>query len=170
MPIKNTGGSVNPAPAPLTPGAFLHEIFTARAREFPERTAVSDATRALSYAQLDAASSQLAARLRQEGVKDGMLVGMCLTRSVDLVISLLGILKAGGAYVPVDPQYPGKRVEHIVRDSGLNLMIGEPANLAQSPSVRVLPLADLLAGPALEPIGDVDRRAPDQAPAYVIYT
>ncbi|NUT68965.1 syringomycin E biosynthesis L-threonine--[L-threonyl-carrier protein] ligase SyrB1 [Pseudomonas corrugata] len=170
MPIKNTGGSVNPAPAPLTPGAFLHEIFTARAREFPERTAVSDATRALSYAQLDAASSQLAARLRQEGVKDGMLVGMSLTRSVDLVVSLLGILKAGGAYVPVDPQYPGKRVEHIVRDSGLSLMIGEPADLAQSPSVRVLPLADLLAGPALEPIGEVDRRNPDQAPAYVIYT
>jgi syringomycin synthetase protein SyrB1 len=170
MPIKNTGGSVNPAPAPLTPGAFLHEIFTARAREFPERTAVSDATRALSYAQLEAASSQLAARLRQEGVNDGMLVGMCLTRSVDLVISLLGILKAGGAYVPVDPQYPGKRVEHIVRDSGLSLMIGEPAELAQSPSVRVLPLADLLAGPALEPIGDVDRRNPEQAPAYVIYT
>jgi len=170
MPIKNTGGSVNPAPAPLTPGAFLHEIFTARAREFPERTAVSDASRTLSYAQLDAASSQLAARLRQEGVKDGMLVGMSLTRSVDLVVSLLGILKAGGAYVPVDPQYPGKRVEHIVRDSGLSLMIGEPAELAQSPSVRVLPLADLLAGPALEPIGAVDRRNPDQAPAYVIYT
>ncbi|MDU9031168.1 syringomycin E biosynthesis L-threonine--[L-threonyl-carrier protein] ligase SyrB1 [Pseudomonas mediterranea] len=170
MPIKKTGGSVNPAPAPLTPGAFLHEIFTARAREFPERTAVSDATRALSYAQLDAASSQLAARLRQEGVKDGMLVGMCLTRSVDLVISLLGILKAGGAYVPVDPQYPGKRVEHIVRDSGLSLMIGAPAELAQSASVRALPLADLLAGPALEPIAEVDRRNPDQAPAYVIYT
>ncbi|WP_413791429.1 MULTISPECIES: syringomycin E biosynthesis L-threonine--[L-threonyl-carrier protein] ligase SyrB1 [unclassified Pseudomonas] len=170
MPIKNTGGSVNPAPAPLTPGAFLHEIFTARAREFPERTAVSDATRALSYAQLDAASSQLAARLRQEGVKDGRLVGMSLTRSVDLVISLLGILKAGGAYVPVDPQYPGKRIEHIVRDSGLSLMIGEPAELAQSLSVRVLPLADLLAGPALEPLDDGDRRNPDQAPAYVIYT
>ena len=170
MPIKNTGGSVNPAPAPLTPGALLHEIFAARAREFPERTAVSDATRSLSYAQLDAASSQLAARLRQEGVKDGMLVGMCLARSVDLVISLLGILKAGGAYVPVDPQYPGKRVEHIVRDSGLSLMIGAPAELAQSASVRALPLADLLAGPALEPIAEVDRRNPDQAPAYVIYT
>ncbi|UZE26278.1 amino acid adenylation domain-containing protein [Pseudomonas sp. B21-056] len=170
MPIKNTGGSVNPAPAPLTPGAFLHEIFIARAREFPQRTAVSDATRSLNYEQLDAVSSQLAARLRQEGVKDGMLVGMCLTRSVDLVISLLGILKAGGTYVPVDPQYPGKRVEHIVRDSGLSLMIGEPAELAQSPSVRVLPLAELLAGPALELNGDVDRRNPDQAPAYVIYT
>lgn len=97
MPIKNTGGSVITAPAPLTPGALLHEIFSARALEFPERTAVSDATRALSYAQLDAVSSRLANRLRHEGVKDGTLVGMCLTRSVELVISLLGILKAGGA-------------------------------------------------------------------------
>lgn len=170
MPIKNTGGSVNPAPAPLTPGAFLHEIFSARAREFPERTAVSDATRSLSYAQLDAVSSQLAARLRQEGVKDGMLVGMCLTRSVDLVISLLGILKAGGAYVPVDPQYPGKRVEHIVRDSGMSLLIGELADLPLSPSLRVLPLAELLAGPTLETTAEVERRDPDHAVAYVIYT
>ncbi|UZE15405.1 amino acid adenylation domain-containing protein [Pseudomonas sp. B21-054] len=170
MPIKNTGGSVNPAPAPLTPGVLLHEIFTARAREFPERTAVSDATRSLSYAQLDATSSQLAARLRREGVKDGMLVGMCLPRGVDLVISLLGILKAGGAYVPVDPQYPGKRIEHIVRDSGLSLMIGELADLPQSASVRVLSLVELLAGPALELLPDNDRRNPDEAVAYVIYT
>ena len=170
MPIKNTGGSVKPAPAPLTPGVLLHEIFTARAREFPERTAVSDASRSLSYAQLDATSSQLAARLRQEGVKDGMLVGMCLPRGVDLVISLLGILKAGGAYVPVDPQYPGKRVEHIVRDSGLSLMIGELADLPQSASVRVLSLVELLAGPALELLPDNDRRNPDEAVAYVIYT
>lgn len=170
MPIKNTGGSVNPAPAPLTPGAFLHETFVARAREFPERTAVSDASRSLSYAQLDTASSQLAARLRQEGVQDGMLVGMCLPRGVDLVISLLGILKAGGAYVPVDPQYPGKRVEHIVRDSGLGLMIGELADLPQSASVRVLSLAELLAGPTLQPLPGNDRRNPDEAAAYVIYT
>ncbi|MDT8909208.1 syringomycin E biosynthesis L-threonine--[L-threonyl-carrier protein] ligase SyrB1 [Pseudomonas prosekii] len=170
MPIKNTGGSVNPAPAPITPGALLHEIFAARAREFPERTAVSDATRSLSYAQLDAASSQLAARLRQEGVKDGMLVGMCLARSVDLVISLLGILKAGGAYVPVDPQYPGKRVEHIVRDSGMSLLIGDLADLPQSSSLRVLPLAELLAGPTLEPVAEAERRDPDNAVAYVIYT
>ncbi|WP_260957922.1 syringomycin E biosynthesis L-threonine--[L-threonyl-carrier protein] ligase SyrB1 [Pseudomonas citri] len=168
MPIKNPGGSINPTPAPLKPGALLHELFIARAREFPERTAVSDATRSLSYAQLDAASSQLAARLRQEGVKDGMLVGMYLPRGVDLVISLLGILKAGGAYVPVDPQYPGKRVEHIVRDSGLSLMIGERGDLPPSASVRVLPLAELLSGPALEPL--TDRRNPDDAVAYVIYT
>ncbi|WP_419736064.1 amino acid adenylation domain-containing protein [Pseudomonas sp. COR18] len=170
MPIKNTGESVNTAPAPLTSGAFLHEIFGARAREFPERTAVSDATRTLSYAQLDALSSKLAARLRHEGVKDGMRVGMYLPRSVDLVISLLGILKAGGTYVPIDPQYPGKRVEHIVRDSGLNLVIGDAANLPQSPALRVLPLDQLLSAPALEPSADVGRRDPDQATAYIIYT
>jgi syringomycin synthetase protein SyrB1 len=170
MPIKNTGGTVITAPATLTSGAFLHEIFSTRAREFPERTAVSDATRALSYAELDAVSSKLAARLRHEGVKDGTLVGMCLTRSVELVISLLGILKAGGAYVPVDPQYPGKRVEHIVRDSGVSLVIGDRANLPQTPSLRVLPLADLLSAPALELTTDGDRRSPDDAPAYVIYT
>ncbi len=170
MPIKNTGESVNTASAPLTPGAFLHEIFSARAREFPERTAVSDATRTLSYAQLDALSSKLAARLRHEGVKDGLRVGMYLPRSADLVITLLGILKAGGAYVPVDPQYPGKRVEHIVRDSGLSLVIGDAASLPQSPSLRVLSLDQLLSAPALELSADTERRDPEQSTAYIIYT
>ena len=170
MPIKNTGESVNTPPAPLTPGAFLHEIFSARARELPERTAVSDATRTLSYAQLDALSSKLAARLRHEGVKDGLRVGMYLPRSADLIISLLGILKAGGTYVPVDPQYPGKRVEHIVRDSGLGLVIGDAEKLPKSPSLRVLSLDQLLSAPALELSVDGSRRDPDQASAYVIYT
>ncbi|MFC6338856.1 amino acid adenylation domain-containing protein [Pseudomonas sp. CCM 7891] len=170
MSIKNTGGSVDTAPAPHTPGALLHEIFSARALEFPERTAVSDATRTLSYAQLDAVSSRLAAQLRHEGVKDGMLVGICLKRSVDLVISLLGILKAGGAYVPIDPQYPAKRLEHIVRDSAISLMIGDLDNLPSTPSLRILSLADLLSAPALDLKTDSSNRAPEGSPAYVIYT
>ncbi|WP_024692148.1 syringomycin E biosynthesis L-threonine--[L-threonyl-carrier protein] ligase SyrB1 [Pseudomonas syringae] len=170
MPIKNTDESPSATSAPLKPGAFLHEIFSDRARQFPERTAVSDALRSLSYAQLDALSTKLAARLRDEGVTQGMRVGMYLPRSVDLVISLLGILKAGGTYVPVDPQYPGKRVEHIVRDSGLNLIIGDAANLPKVPSLRALALDELLSAPALELAVQDSRVDPDHATAYIIYT
>ncbi len=170
MPIKNTDESPSATSAPLKPSAFLHEIFSDRARQFPERTAVSDALRSLSYAQLDALSTKLAARLRDEGVTQGMRVGMYLPRSVDLVISLLGILKAGGTYVPVDPQYPGKRVEHIVRDSGLNLIIGDAANLPKVPSLRALALDELLSAPALELAVQDSRVDPDHATAYIIYT
>ncbi|WP_239988404.1 AMP-binding protein [Pseudomonas syringae] len=103
MPITQTGAGASSLSAPLLPGALLHELFSARAREFPERTAASDETRAVSYAELDAASTQLAFSLRNRGVKEGSLVGMCLDRDVDLITCLLAILKAGGAYVPVDP-------------------------------------------------------------------
>lgn len=170
MPIKNTDESPCAASAPLKPGAFLHEIFSDRARQFPERTAVSDAARTLSYAQLDALSTKLAARLRDEGVTYGTRVGMYLPRSVDLVISLLGILKAGGTYVPVDPQYPGKRVEHIVRDSELSLIIGDAANLPNIPSLRVLALDELLSAPALQPAAEDTRIDPSNSTAYIIYT
>lgn len=170
MPIKNTDESPCAASAPLKPGAFLHEIFSDRARQFPERTAVSDAARTLSYAQLDALSTKLAARLRDEGVTYGTRVGMYLPRSVDLVTSLLGILKAGGTYVPVDPQYPGKRVEHIVRDSELNLIIGDAANLPNIPSLRVLALDELLSAPALQPAAEDTRIDPSNSTAYIIYT
>ncbi|RMR57009.1 Syringomycin biosynthesis enzyme 1 [Pseudomonas syringae pv. actinidiae] len=170
MPIKNTDESLGAASAPLKPGAFLHEIFSDRARQFPERIAVSDTLRTLSYAQLEALSTKLAARLRSEGVTHGMRVGMYMSRSVDLVISLLGILKAGGAYVPVDPQYPGKRVEHIMRDSGLSLIIGDAADLPKIPSLRVLALDELLSAPALKLAAEDGRSDPDQVTAYIIYT
>jgi syringomycin synthetase protein SyrB1 len=170
MPITNTGGALNSASSPLKPAALLHELFSAKAREFPERTAVSDETRALSYAELEAVSSKLAARLRHEGVTDGMLVGLCLERSADLVIGLLGILKAGAAYVPVDPLYPAKRLEHIVRDSGISLMISskDVASVPATPSLRVLHLDALLSGPEVATTAPKLNAA--TAPAYVIYT
>lgn len=164
-------GHAGTVPAPLRPGALLHELFSARAQEFPDRTAVSDETRAVSYAELDAASTRLAASLRQRGVQDGSLVGLCLERTVDLLTCLLGILKAGGAYVPVDPAYPAKRIEHIIQDSGLQLIVTSQdlCSLPASPSLSVLRLPELLAEnlPGAAPASQADAH---QAPAYVIYT
>ena len=164
-------GPDSAAPAPLLPGATLHGVFSARARQFPERTAVSDEHQALSYAQLDAVSSRLATRLRREGVQDGMLVGMCVERGVELVIALLGILKAGAAYVPIDPLYPCKRVEHIVRDSGISRVICSRGvdNVSASDSLSLLRLDDLLAGDQDDAPQAIDSTAAT-APAYVIYT
>lgn len=171
MSKTHTGGRENTSSSPLRSGTLLHELFSARASEFPERTAVSDEARAVSYAELETASSSLAASLRKRGVKDGSLVGMCLDRDVDLVTCLLGILKAGGAYVPIDPAYPAKRIEHIVQDSGLQLVITsrDLCSLPKTSSLTVLPLNELLA--EKEP-ANVSASSADatQAPAYVIYT
>ncbi|MCV4344219.1 amino acid adenylation domain-containing protein [Pseudomonas capsici] len=171
MPINPIGKGEDQLSAPLRPGVLLHELFSARAGEFPERTALSDETRAVSYAELDAASSALAASLRKRGVKDGSLVGLCLERNVDLVITLLAILKAGGAYVPVDPAYPAKRIEHIVKDSDLQLIISsrDLCSIPKTPSLQVLLLNELLAE---KNPGEFKASSADasQAPAYVIYT
>ncbi|MCF5707182.1 amino acid adenylation domain-containing protein [Pseudomonas syringae] len=171
MPITPTAAGANTLAAPLKPGVLLHELFSAKAREFPERTAVSDETRAISYAELDAASSSLAAGLRERGVKNGSLVGMCLDRDADLVTCLLAILKAGGAYVPVDPSYPAKRIEHIVKDSGLQLIVCSEAlcSLPKDPALQVLRLSDLLAEKKAGLEQTRDLNAADAA-AYVIYT
>ena len=75
----------------------LHELFESRAREAPERPAVRTLDDEITYAQLDARANQLARRLRELGVGPDVLVGLCIDRSIDLIVGLLAILKAGGA-------------------------------------------------------------------------
>ena len=71
----------------------------------------------LSYAELQTRADRLAQRLRALGVVPDTLVGLCLERSVEMVVGLLGVLKAGGAYVPLDPEYPPDRLAFMVSDS-----------------------------------------------------
>src|SRR5690242_7836096 len=97
----------------VLPGRCLHTIFRERAREAPERVALSTPEGPVSYAELDARSDRLAARLVDLGVGPDVLVALCTPRSVEAVVGLLGILKAGGAYVPIDPSYPPERIEYL---------------------------------------------------------
>ena len=77
----------------------------------------------LTYRELDARSSQLAHRLRRFGVGPDVLVGLCVERSLEMVVGLLGILKAGGAYVPLDPEYPAERLAYMMADARLSLLL-----------------------------------------------
>ncbi|NQZ13118.1 MAG: amino acid adenylation domain-containing protein, partial [Algicola sp.] len=77
----------------------------------------------ISYQQLNEKANQLAHYLREQGVKPGVLVGLCINRSVEMVTTILAILKAGGAYVPIDPNYPQSRVDYMVTDSGIKLIL-----------------------------------------------
>ncbi|MBD8189858.1 AMP-binding protein, partial [Pseudomonas viridiflava] len=76
----------------------------------------------LSYAHLNARANQLAHRLRESGVGPDVRVGICVERSLELVIGLLAIVKAGGAYVPLDPDYPEDRLAYMMQDSGIGLL------------------------------------------------
>ncbi|MEM9173789.1 MAG: amino acid adenylation domain-containing protein [Myxococcota bacterium] len=146
----------------------LHGLFEARAARTPDALAVTDGTRRLSYRALDDAANRLAAGLLARGVRSEAPVGVCMRRSSDLIVALLGVLKAGGAYVPLDPEYPAQRLGYIVDDARLDLVLGDattPAIEAKHAFERldVRTLADEAA--AFEPPA-VD---PGQL-GYIIYT
>ncbi len=101
----------------------LHHQFEQQAKQQPDAIAVSCGPERLSYAELDLKANQLANRLVAAGVSPDTTVGLCLNRSIDLVVGLLGILKAGGAYVPLDPNYPPDRLAHILDQAAPCLIV-----------------------------------------------
>ncbi|HMH00486.1 MAG TPA: AMP-binding protein, partial [Terriglobales bacterium] len=95
----------------------VHEIFECEAQRRADSIAVVFEDQNLTYQQLNGRANQLAHHLRTLGVGPDVLVGLCVSRSLDMVVALLGILKAGGAYVPLDPAYPKDRIAYIMEDA-----------------------------------------------------
>ncbi|SOQ01060.1 amino acid adenylation domain-containing protein [Pseudomonas syringae] len=111
----------------------LHNLIEAQVRATPDAPALIFAAEQMSYAQLNARANQLAHRLRESGVGPDVLVGICVERSLELVIGLLAIIKAGGAYVPLDPDYPEDRLVYMMQDSGIGLLLTQAALLERLP-------------------------------------
>ena len=103
--------------------ACLHSLVARQAAATPDVVAIVDETGRLTYGELDRRADRLAHRLRRLGVGPEVRVGVCLERSVDLVVGLLAVLKAGGAYVPLDPSYPRERLDFMLRDSRAHLLL-----------------------------------------------
>lgn len=125
----------------------------------------------ITYAELDQRSNQLARYLLHKGIQSGDLVGICLDRSLEMVISILGILKAGGCYIPIDPQYPASRINYIIEDTGMNFLIGDSLNkVKEYQNVNFLYIdkdSDLIAK---EVSTTLDKKPCADQLAYVIYT
>ncbi|KAB8172134.1 amino acid adenylation domain-containing protein, partial [Lysobacter maris] len=154
----------------------IHELFEAQARKNPEAIALVFEDRSLSYRELDIQANRLAHYLRDErGVSHGDLVGICMERSLDMVVGILGALKAGAAYVPLDPGYPKQRLEHMLSDSGMTSVLVQ-RHLQETVLVgngQAVPLDSPATRQALERHRSdapsiVDAGADDLA--YVIYT
>jgi amino acid adenylation domain-containing protein len=105
----------------------VHELFEAQATRTPDAVAIRFGKDLLTYAQLNVRANQVAHWLQEHGVEPDELVGLCVERSLDAVVALLGILKAGGAYVPLDPAFPKERLAQILEDSQPKVMITQPA-------------------------------------------
>ena len=113
----------------MSEGRQLHHLFEDRAREFPEKLAVCVGRQQITYGELNARADSLAVRLRDLEVKRDVLVGLCVDRSIHMIVGLLGILKAGGAYVPIDPSYPKKRIDFLLADSGASVVVAVSGTL-----------------------------------------
>ncbi|MFD7420120.1 amino acid adenylation domain-containing protein [Streptomyces californicus] len=112
-----------PAAGPARTPDTLPRAFARVAAAAPDAIALCDGGSELSYRELDERSARIAAGLRARGVRRGDRVGVCLERSADLVVTLLGVVRAGASYVPTDPAYPTDRLAHTVADAGLRVVV-----------------------------------------------
>ena len=111
----------------------IHQLFEAQVERTPDAVAVVFGERSLTYQELNARANQLGHHLQALGVGSETLVGICVERSLDLVVGLLGILKAGGAYVPLDPAYPKERLAYMLSDSQLPVLLTQEKLVAELP-------------------------------------
>ena len=114
----------------------IHELFETQVEKTPDAVAVVFEDQRLTYRELNHRANQLAHYLRKLGVGPEVLVGICVERSIELIVGLLGILKAGGAYVPLDPSYPEDRREFILHDSHVAVLLTKSEVGEQSASRR----------------------------------
>ncbi|MBD3560349.1 amino acid adenylation domain-containing protein, partial [Planktothrix sp. FACHB-1355] len=101
----------------------LHQLFEAQVEKTPDAVAVIFEKEQLTYRQLNQKADRLANYLQNLGVAPEVLVGICMERSLEMVVGLLGILKAGGAYVPLDPSYPHERLAFMLADAGVDILL-----------------------------------------------
>src|SRR4029078_3260592 len=156
------------------PAETLPALFAAQALRTPDAVAVVFEDRTLTYAALDAHANRLAHRLRDLGVARETMVGLCVERSPEMLIGLLGILKAGGAYLPLDPNYPRERLAFMLADAGCPVLVTQSALLDRLPddaTQRQIVRLDADAPAIARQLGTTPPRDPDpHHPAYVIYT
>ncbi len=160
------------ATAAAFPERCIHELFEEQAERTPGAVAVVFEGEELTYAELHARADQLAHALRGRGVGPEVRVGLCVERSPEMVVGLLGVLKAGGAYVPLDPAYPTRRLAFMLEDSGVRVLLTQASLEARLPEHRAKVLRldadrEEIAGEPRSTLRSVVT--PDNL-AYVIYT
>jgi amino acid adenylation domain-containing protein len=152
--------------------ACIHQLFEAQVALTPDDVAVVFEEQELTYQELNIRANQLAHYLRALGVGPEVLVGICVERSLEMVVALLGVLKAGGAYVPLDSAYPQERLAFILRDAHISVLLTQQRLIAglTEHQVQVVYLdADWEFIAQADDTNLVNKATPDNL-VYVIYT
>jgi amino acid adenylation domain-containing protein len=151
---------------------LLHSFIEDQALKTPKNKALTYEGKSLSYEELNAEANQLAHCLISKGVGPGTLVGLCTYRSCEMVIGLLAILKAGGAYVPFDPTYPLSRLEFMINDSTVPVILAEKSSAEMLPQVsaEILLFEELKEIVNSYPRSNPTIKSSSENLAYVIYT
>ncbi|MDE2342052.1 MAG: amino acid adenylation domain-containing protein [Betaproteobacteria bacterium] len=160
----------NDTAMPLDRQQSVVDLITASMREHPSRTAVSGGGDSLDYAGLDTASRALARALVRRGVGRGDYVGVCVPRTVDMLVAVLGVLRSGAAYVPLDPEFPPERLRYMADKAGVRCILCGPVEVVPqvlTQAADLLPVAQLMHEP--DAGGELPAvRGDDQA--YVLFT
>ncbi|HET8842497.1 MAG TPA: amino acid adenylation domain-containing protein, partial [Ktedonobacteraceae bacterium] len=161
----------NATQIPYSQDLCLHQLVEQQARRSPDAIAVMYEEEQLTYHELNRRADQLALYLRQQGIRQEIVVGICLERTPMLLVALLAVLKAGGAYLPLDPAYPADRLTYMLQDSRAVMLLSQarlreyfPAHL----SVLCLDEGELPLGQDM-PFSSTDAISGEQL-AYIIYT
>ena len=149
----------------------IQALFEAQVRETPDAVALVYEDSQLSYRELNNRANQLAQQLIEMGVGPEVGVGICVERSFEMIVGLLGILKAGGAYIPLDSRYPKERLEYMLRDARVQILLTQKSLLDRLPAS----LPDIICLDSDKATSSVDFENPPigndgDSLAYVIYT
>ncbi len=150
----------------------IPQLIAERAATTPDAIALAMSDKVLSYWELNQRANELAHDLQAFGVGPNVLVGLCIERSLDMVVGLLGILKAGGAYVPVDPSYPAERIAFILADAQASVLVTQAQLAAQLPlqAMQVVYLDTYMSMPIQQNLTEPATTVTLSDLAYVIYT
>ena len=149
-----------------------HRLVEEQAARTPDAVAVIYGDRQLTYAELNARANQLAHHLKSLGVGPEVLVGVCCERTPEMVIALLATLKAGGAYLPLDLSYPPERLEYMLEDAQVPVLLTQERLVERLPAYQTIPVCldadwDEIGEQSAE---NLESDAQPESPAYVIYT
>lgn len=150
----------------------IHQQFEAQVERTPDAIAVRFSNQALTYRELNQQSNQLAQHLRSLGITPDSLVGICVERSLEMVVAMLAVLKAGGAYVPLDPAYPRERIAYVLENAQVSVLLTQSSLVPSLPGTdaHVLRLDSDRPRWATQPTENLPNLATPDHLAYVIYT